>query len=154
MVKQTIQHISKYTPGGENTVLPLSVCPSSVPPTVLPSVQDRCRRIFLSNSWRQRWKIRDRYQTLVVVLWSLYYLSIDPFGFWNFNDRVKVKTGGIWFQFRCIHESDFPVSLIYFVLNSRDNDSYFYFNFCKCVRIYKHYFFVLVFCWLICQYYC
>jgi hypothetical protein len=45
-----------------------------------------------------RWKIKDRYQTLFVVLWSLYYLSINPFGFWNFNDSVKGKKGGIWFQ--------------------------------------------------------
>ena len=41
-----------------------------------------------------RWKKGDRYQTLFVVLWSFYYLSIDPFGFWNFNDRVKEKNGG------------------------------------------------------------
>jgi len=48
MVKQTIQHKSKYTPlpeeGGKYTVLPLSVCPSARP-SVLPSF--RPSKIFV-----------------------------------------------------------------------------------------------------------
>jgi hypothetical protein len=63
-----------YTPaprrGRGNTVLPLSVCPS-----VLPSVQDIFRRIFLSNCWGQKSDIWSQALYRYPISWEAF---LDP----------------------------------------------------------------------------
>ena len=56
--------------GGGYTVLPLSVCPS-----VLPSVQDIFRHIFLSNCWWQKSDIWSQVSYRYTILWVAF---LDP----------------------------------------------------------------------------
>jgi hypothetical protein len=66
--------------GGGYTVLPLSVCPS-----VLPSVQDIFRHIFLSNCWWQKSDIWSQASYRYTILWVVFldpsdsYLLFDDF---------------------------------------------------------------------------
>ena len=88
MVKQTIQYISKYTPAprrGRGVYCVTSVCLS-----VFPSVHDICRRISLSNCWRQKSDIWSQASYWYTILWvafldpsDSYFLFADFVGFYT-----------------------------------------------------------------------
>jgi len=79
---------NNYTPAppeGGYTVLPLSVLPS-----VLPSIQDIFRRIFLSNYWWQKSDIWLQASYRYAILWETfldlsdsYFLFADLVGFYT-----------------------------------------------------------------------
>ena len=71
--------------GGGYTVLPLSVCPS-----VLSSIQDSFRHIFLSNCWWQKSDIWSQASYRYAILWEAfldpsdsYFLFVDLVGFYT-----------------------------------------------------------------------
>ena len=74
MVKQTIQHISKYTPAPRRAGILFYLRPS-VLPSVLQSIQDICRRIFLSNCWWQKYHIWSLVSYRYTILWVAF---LDP----------------------------------------------------------------------------
>jgi hypothetical protein len=109
-----------YTPAPRRwrgyTVLPLSVCPSDLPPvlpsvlsSVLPSVQDIFRRIFLSNCWLQKPDIWSQASYRYTILWvalldpsDSYFLFGDLVGFfthWTYMHIFRhIFLSNYWWQ--------------------------------------------------------
>ena len=83
--------------GGGYTVLPLSV---------LPSVQDICRRIFLSNCWWQKSDIWSQASYRYTILWVAF---LDPSdSYFLFTDFVDFYTHWTYMLiFRCIFLSNY-----------------------------------------------
>jgi hypothetical protein len=86
--------------GGGYTVLPLSVCPS-----VLPSVQDICHRIFLSNCWWQKSDIWSQASYRYTILWvafldpsDSYFLFADLVGFYTHWTYIHIFLSNYWWQ--------------------------------------------------------
>jgi hypothetical protein len=94
--------------GGGYTVLPLFIRPS-VHPSVLPSVQDIFRRIFLSNGWWQKSDIWSQALYRYTILWvafldpsDSYFLFADLVGFythWSYMHIFRhIFLSNYWWQ--------------------------------------------------------
>jgi hypothetical protein len=108
MVKQIIQHISKHIPvprRGRGIYCVTSVR-LSVRHSVLPSVQDNCRRIFLSNCRREKSDIWSQESYRYTILWVAF---LDPSdSYFLFADLVGFYTHWTYMLiFRCIFLSNY-----------------------------------------------
>jgi hypothetical protein len=132
---------------GGYTVLPLSVCPS-----VLPSVQDIFRRIFLSNCWWQKSDIGSQASYRYTILWvafldpsDSYFLFADLVSFyahWTYMHICRhIFLSNYWWQRSDIWSQAsyrYPISWEAFL-----DPSYSYFLFADFVDFYAHWTYIL-----------
>jgi hypothetical protein len=135
--------------GGGYTVLSLSVCPS-----ILPSIQDVFRRIFLSRCWWRKSDIWSQASYRYTILWvafldlsDSYFLFADLVGFythWTYMHIFRhIFLSNYWWQkFDIWSQASYryPISWETF-LNPSDS----YFLFADFVDFYTHWTYMLIF---------
>jgi hypothetical protein len=151
----TVWYLHPRSPKGEGyTVLPLSVCPSVLRPSIFPSVQDIFRRIFVSNCWWQKSDIWSQASYRYTILWvafldpsDCYFLFADLVGFythWPYMHIFRhIFLSNYWWQRSDIWSQAsyrYPISWYAFL---EPSDSYFLFS--DFVDFYTYWAYMLIF---------